>query len=137
MPNSNDYFIPMGGILSGTPIYSPSTLEKRKKNAAALSSIGTGLNKIPVIGSFLGALASFPDLGYDLLEFKENPNLKNAGHILLDGINRYTRFTRTPYDDFIGNIGVVDDTSQSLGYDILEELGRKITSKKDQSKSKR
>lgn len=95
-----------------------------------ISALSTGLNRIPFIGPFLGALASFPDLGYDLMEFKENPNLTNAGHIVLDGVNRYTRFTETPFDDYIGNAGVVDDLFSGFGVDLLEELGKKITSKK-------
>lgn len=127
--DGDDYFVPMGGVFSGVPIYAPRTKEKRKAAAATLSAIGWGLNKIPVIGPFLGALASYPDLGYDLIDFKKNPNLVNAGHVLLDGINRYTRFTQTPYDDYIGNLGVIDDLSQGVGYDLLEELGKMITNK--------
>lgn len=121
----------------GTSTQIATTPEARKEDAALLSAIGNTIGHyIPVIGPYISAASSIPDVMYDVMDLAKNPNYVNTGHILLDGINRATKFTRTPFDDIVSGLGVVDDLHQSQGVDILDWID-KTFQPKSKTKSKK
>lgn len=130
----------MGGAssqLGFTTIDFPRTKQARKEDAAFLSATGNVIGTfLPSIGTPIAAASSLPDILYDTEDFIRNPSWNGAGHLLLDGINRATKWTTTKADDIISVGGIVDDYLQSQGIDIFNWLDGVFTPPKTKNKSK-
>ena len=130
----------MGGAssqLGFTTIDFPRTKQFRKEDAAFLSTMGNTIGSfLPSIGNPIAMASSLPDILYDTEDSIRNPSWKEAGHLLLDGINRATKWTTTKADDIISVGGIVDDYLQSQGIDIFNWLDNVFTSPKTKNKSK-
>lgn len=116
---------PYGFIVPGVG----RTPEVRSRDASTLSAISNTVGSFlpPPIGNIISIVGSIPDIGEDIISFYKNPSYNNAGHLLLDGVNRVTRATRTKYDDIIGAAGIVDDALQGQGINIFDWANQVIT----------
>lgn len=129
--NSRYQYMPYTGSIIGPIPTLPITPEARKEDAAFISICGNIIgNFIPVIGNSISLASSIPDAAYDISNMIESPSWKSAGHILLDGINRATRWTTTKGDDIIGGLGIIDDAIQSQGKDIFDWIDEKFSNKR-------
>lgn len=130
----------MGGAssqLGFTTIDFPRTKQARKEDAAFLSAAGNAIGTfLPHIGTPISVASSLPDILYDTEDFIRNPSWNGAGHLLLDGINRATKWTTTKADDTLSVGGMVDDYLQSQGIDVFDWLDGIFASPKTKNKPK-
>lgn len=125
------------GQLGFTSIDFPKLKQYRKEDAAFLSSIGNVIGTfLPVIGKPIAAASSLPDILYDAEDFIKNSSWDEAGHIMLNGINRATKWTTTKMDDILSVAGMVDDYLQSQGIDIFSWLDNTFASPNTNPKTK-
>ena len=130
----------MGGAssqLGFTTIDFPRTKQFRKEDASFLSAAGNAIGTfLPHIGNPIAVASSIPDTLYDTEDFIRDPSWGKAGHLLLDGINRVTKWTTTNIDDILSVGGIVDDYLQSQGTDIFHWLDGVFASPKTKNKPK-
>lgn len=125
------------GQLGFTTIGLPRTKQTRKEDASFISAVGNAIGTIlPIIGKPIAVASSLPDILYDSEDFFRNPSLVGAGHLLLDGINRATKWTTTKADDVLSVGGMVDDGLQSQGIDIFDWADGTFVPLKTNNKSK-